>query len=91
MKLTLYFSCLFVDEDIDGEEFFNIEMWMLESLVKGLKKLKKFREFWSKETGMVILYVHMSMCHENQSSSAAFKNTVFSSRTKMPFLYINEI
>lgn len=45
----------FKDEEINGEDFFTLDMWMLESLVQGLKKLKKFRVFWSEETGMVIL------------------------------------
>ena len=41
------------DEDIDGAEFFSIEMWIVERLRKGIKDIKKFHTLWSQETNMV--------------------------------------
>lgn len=72
LPTVLQFSCSFLDEEINGEYFFTLEMWMLESLVQGLKKVKKFREFWSEETGMVILnsllFGLLFICHSTREA-----------------------
>jgi len=48
-------KCAFksIDELIDGKDFYELEMWMVESLIKSLKMIKKFRDLWTEETGMV--------------------------------------
>lgn len=45
--------CSIVEEAIDGYEFYTMEMWMIERLIKGLKNIKRFKTLWSHETNMV--------------------------------------
>ncbi|XP_028416930.1 uncharacterized protein LOC114541140 [Dendronephthya gigantea] len=37
-------------ESINGKDFFELEMWMIERMIKGIKEVKRFRTLWSKET-----------------------------------------
>ena len=52
-KFCRFDLCSIVEEAIDGDDFYTMEMWMIERLIKRLKNIKRFRTLWSQETNMV--------------------------------------